>query len=172
MLTGRYGVPEAEAQSCGLCLVNMWVPVEQNAYKDPLGLLDASSIDIQKETVAWKIHNDLDNGYKEAYKEGGFSNKSLDSRVPAAAQDAPALAATHAPQHRWVYLSDMTTQEAVIFKQYDFRKSQPAKATFHLSFPEANRFHEAWAECPGRRSVECRVILTFDPEDQPPKAKL
>ena len=58
-----------------------------------------------------------------------------------------------------VYLSDMTTQEAVIFKQYDFRKSQPAKATFHLSFPEANRFHEAWAECPGRRSLECRVIL-------------
>lgn len=171
VLHRRYGMPEEEARTCGLVLVNMWVPVERPAYKDPLCLLDASSIDMEKETVAWKLANDIDNGYKVAYKEGGLSSKEALERVPVAAQDAPALAPTYGPTHRWVYLPDMAEDEAVVFKQYDFRNKVPgmgAKATFHCSFPD--QFHNNWKDCPGRRSLECRVILTYDPET--PAAKL
>ena len=52
--------------------------------------------------------------------------------------------------------------EAVIFKQFDFRSSSRSRATFHQAFPDP--FHAGWLECPPRRSIECRLLLTFDPE--------
>ena len=86
-------------------------------------------------------------------------------RLRSRAANAPALAATYAPHHRWIYLSDMTTQEAVIFKQYDWRPGNRARASFHNSFHDT--FHDDWKDCPGRRSVECRLLLVFDEEAKP-----
>lgn len=172
VLTARYGVEEEEANSCGLCVVNMWAPVERPAYKMPLALLDGSTIDLGKETIRWKNHANFDNGYGY-YNDnkqvlGGnidaAQQRALHERVPQAAQDAPALGPCYAPQHRWVYLPDMTEEEGVIFKQIDFRTNKKARATFHCAIDD--KFHSDWKECPGRRSIECRVILTFDPEGQ------
>jgi len=47
----------------------------------------------------------------------------------------------------------------VIFKQYDFRASSASKATFHQAFPDP--YHDSWQECPPRRSIECRILLTY-----------
>ena len=63
----------------------------------------------------------------------------------------------------------MTEEEAVIFKQYDFRTNAQSKATFHQAFPDP--YHDAWDECPPRRSIECRILLTYPPE-QPLNATL
>lgn len=185
VLTARYGVPEAEAQSCGLCVANMWAPVERPAFKNPLALLDASTIDMQKETTRYILHQSVDNGYgyyngfdtkkslqrgdvEEMKEEAAKAQRKLEARVPQAAMDAPAMSPLWAEHHRWVYLSDMQLDEAVVFKQVDFRPSSTAKATFHVSFPDP--FHKDWKDCPGRRSIECRVILMYDPET--PVAKL
>ncbi len=35
MLVARCGLPEQEAQTCGLCVVNYWAPIDRPAYKDP-----------------------------------------------------------------------------------------------------------------------------------------
>lgn len=164
VLATRYGLPEAEARACGLCLVNMWAPVERPAYRNPLALLDGSTVDMAKDVVPWILNPSIDNGYgyyQEAMGRGQHARPPAE-RVPQAAKDAPALAPMHSPRHRWVFLSDMTPEEAVIFKQYDFREASTCKATFHSAFPDP--FHKEWKECPGRRSIECRVILTFDPE--------
>lgn len=69
MLTARCGVPQDEAQSCGLCLVNLWCPVERPAYKFPLALLDSSTVDPEKEWIRQISHPDADNGY------GYYNNK-------------------------------------------------------------------------------------------------
>uniref|UniRef100_A0A7S2IKS1 Uncharacterized protein n=1 Tax=Alexandrium andersonii TaxID=327968 RepID=A0A7S2IKS1_9DINO len=169
VLTTRYGLPEEEARTCGLCLVNLWAPVENPAFRKPLALLDGSTVDMNKDTVPWILHPSLDNGYgyyQEAMGQGQHARPQSE-RVPQAAKDAPALAPLYSKQHRWVFLPDMTPEEAVVFKQYDFRKCAACKATFHSAIPDP--FHNNWKECPGRQSIECRVILTFDPE---PASKL
>lgn len=186
VLEHRYGVPHEEAQTCGLVVMNMWCPVERPAYKFPLALLDASSVHMEKDTIRYQADESIDNGY--GYYNGKDNSKSLTQngenqtvetqkgprplaeRVPQAAVDAPALAPLWASNHRYVYLPDMEPDEAAVFKQYDYRKSSNAKATFHCAVDD--RFHEGWAECPGRRSIECRVILTYDSEEKPPNAKL
>lgn len=162
-LVARYGMPEEEANSCGLCIVNMWAPIDRPAFKDPLAVLDCSSIDMEKETIAFISSGNL--GYPEGYKGGGDPKK-----LPVASQDAPALAPTYNAKHRWVYLSDMTPAEALIFKQYDFRTTSTTKCSFHHSFPD--KFHDDWKECPGRRSIECRFMLIFDNNDQNVASKL
>lgn len=150
MLVARYGVPEDEAQRCGICAANLWAPIDRPAYKDPLCLLDASSLRLEADTVRYVTLGDI-----------GFNSKQpSDSRVPVSSQDAPSLGVAFAPRHRWVYLPDMLPTEAVVFKQYDFRPCAAAKCTFHHAVTDG--FHDAWKECPGRRSIECRVFLTFD----------
>jgi hypothetical protein len=169
VLTARYGVLPHEAQTCGLCLVNMWAPVQRPAYQNPLAYLDSSSIEMPTHTTKYLLPSEVDTGYgyqKEALGQEKHP-RPVNERVPVAAKDAPALAPLYSPQHRWVYLPDMTEDEAVIFKQYDFRKSSTSKATFHQAFPDP--FHSSWADCPGRRSIECRVVLTYDTEILPAK---
>ena len=67
--------------------------------------------------------------------------------------------------HSWVSLTDMQPTEGALFKQYDFRQSAKEKgealATFHCSSPDP--YHRN-TNLPGRRSIECRIILTFEPE--------
>ena len=63
VLSRRYGMDEAEAMRCGLCVVKLWAPVENTAYKHPLAMLDGSTIDMENETVRWKLNNNFDNGY-------------------------------------------------------------------------------------------------------------
>ena len=123
--------------------------------------------------IRFKLHAGFDNAYN--YENKGQDGKSkhsrpIEQRVPVAAQDAPALFPLYSPRQRWVYLPDMLEEEAMIFKQYDYRDSATTKATFHAAFRDP--FHDKWPQCPGRRSIECRVILTFDPDSEDPKAKL
>jgi len=156
VMVGRYGVDEEEAQTCGLCLVNLWAPVNRTAYKNPLAYLDCTTLDLQRDSVRYILDSKLDTGYDVR------NPKPLNQRVPIAAKDCPALGPIHRESHRWVYLSDMTESEAVIFKQYDFRAASASKATFHQAFPDP--YHDDWDACPPRRSIECRILLTFDPE--------
>lgn len=141
----------------------MWMPIERPAYKDPLCLLDSSSLNVAQETVPIVTVGEIFYG----------KNKDLPAaeQTPQASQDAPALAPVYNPRQRWVYVSDMTPEEAMLFKQYDFRPNQRATATFHHSMPDP--FHEAngWKDCPGRRSMESRILLTFDAES-PAAARL
>lgn len=169
MLMHREGLPEAEALGCGLCAANLWVPAGRPAYKNPICLLDGSSLkDWETETIRFTQNGDLHYS----------TNRPGPERVPRSAQDAPAIGPLPAPHHRWVYCPDMRTQEAALFKQYDFRGRKQGRGggaglttggksgavcSFHSSFPDD--FHEAWRDCPSRLSIECRLLLAFDAEE-------
>lgn len=64
----------------------------------------------------------------------------------------------HAAGHRWVFCSDQRPDEAWLFRQYDEREGV-AKCCFHNSFHDP--FHAQDPDCPGRRSAEFRLVLSF-----------
>ena len=59
LLAARYGLPEEEATSCGICCAGFWAPIERPAYKDPLCLLDCSSVDMEKDMIRYIYQGDL-----------------------------------------------------------------------------------------------------------------
>jgi hypothetical protein len=166
VLCRRYGMSMKDAQTCDFCVVNMWSPVQWSAFRNPLCYLDASTIgSMATGTIKYILPKDTDTGY--SYDKIRNHSRPLEERVPIAAKDAPALAPLYSSNHRWVYCSDMTKDEAVIFKQFDFRKSgvdTSTRTTFHRAF--ADPFHQNWKDCPPRRSIECRIILVFDDHDK------
>lgn len=151
MLEHRCGMSHEAAQKCGLCIAGYWAPMSNSAYKDPLCLLDGTSHDYEKNTVPY---------YYRGYLFPPQKKEPL-KQVPITAQTAPGCGPVWSPENRWVFVSDMTVNEAVIFKQYDWREGAGrAKASFHNSFHDT--FHDDWKDCPGRRSVEVRALLVWD----------
>ena len=98
VLQWRFGLQAHEAEACGLCLVNLWAPVNRTAYKNPLAYLDCSTVDLSTDAVRYLLDTKLDTGY--------YAARPPQERVPVAAKDCPALAPVHRDSHRWVYLSD------------------------------------------------------------------
>ncbi len=149
LLAARYGFTKQEADSCGICFAGYWAPIDRPAYKDPLCLLDCTSVNLEKEMVR----------YVYQYQEPRASKRPLEQQIPMAAGDAPAIGPIYSPNHRWYFKPDMSPQEAMLFKQYDCRQGVRARACWHNSFHD--KFHDGWVECPGRRSIELRLLLTF-----------
>lgn len=161
MLIHRYKVPEEEANSCGLCLVHTWHPIDRPAYQNPLCLLDFSTVNVKEESVTWRYLFDQE----LRGQDGGrilLSRRPVEERIPEAAQAADSLGVSYSPSHRWVYCSDMRPDECWLFKQWDTRDGQ-ASGSFHCSFHDP--FHDHWKECPGRRSVEARILVTFPKQE-------
>lgn len=66
---------------------------------------------------------------------------------------------THNPHHRWVYLSNMTTEEVWLSKQADSRlDGKQSRYAFHTSFSDP----KADPGLPGRRSIAVNVICAFE----------
>lgn len=179
LLTERFKIPESEVaeEVCDLCVVNVWHPRDWPAYKWPLCLLDASSVDWSERDgpvskwVSFDTNNlihgvndpELRKVLPQAYKTLGrntggdrFSGSSADSLI---------VGALYQTSHRWIFCPDQRPEEAWIFKQWDSRHGV-ARQAFHNSF--ADPFHEDDPDCPGRRSIEFRILLTF-PKGSPRK---
>lgn len=154
ILAHRYGLSEDEARSCELCCVGFWAPIDRPAYQDPLCLLDAASFDPENlsEQSIRLLYSGLSLGPLNR-------DRAIEERIPVPGGDVPSLAPIYSPEHRWYFIPDMSPEQALLFKQYDWRPGVASRVCFHNSFRD--RFHEGWEECPGRRSVEVRVLLTF-----------
>jgi len=61
------------------------------------------------------------------------------------------------PKHRWIYYSDMTRDEALIFKTYDSDPAEPCHCP-HSAFDDPT----CPAGVPPRMSIEIRAIAYFD----------
>lgn len=149
MLVKR-GVPEEEAETCDLCMFNVWHPVDRPAFRDPLCLLDAQTANLEEDVCRYKFRVSTD--AKDANGEQMYSAKQASN------DSGTSLGPLFNSAHRWVYISDQRPSEAWLFKQYDTRPNV-AKCTFHNSFHDP--FHVQESETPGRRSVEFRLVLSF-----------
>ena len=154
VLTHRFGVPEDEVRASELCCVGYWAPIDRPAYQDPLCLLDAASTTSTplEERSIRLLYSGLSLGKMN-------QDRPIEQRIPVPGGDAPTLAPLHRDDDRWIFAPDMTPEEALVFKQYDFRSDATSRVCFHNSFRD--RFHDDWDACPGRRSVEVRILATF-----------
>lgn len=155
MLVNKYGFSQSEVDNVDIMMVNIWHPFDRPAYKDPLCLLDVSTMDFSRELQ--KIQYVFPPEMKftpQALK--GFSNFA---DVSSGRPESLLVGPSYAPGHRWIFCSDMRPDEGWLFKQYDEREVK-AKACFHNSFSDP--FHIAEPkETHGRRSGEFRILLTF-----------
>jgi hypothetical protein len=148
-LVSRYGLSQDEVANLDVATINAWQPFDNPAYKNPLCLLDYSSVDMDQDTVPYVYVGN------PTYQKKGQKSSSQDFRSPEAAS---ALGALHNPKHEWYYFPDMPPSKTILFKQYDPRPDV-ATCTFHSSFHDGN--HNNWAECPPRRSIETRLLITY-----------
>ena len=64
------------------------------------------------------------------------------------------------PAHRFFFCSDMRPDEAWLFKQWDTREGPDARVCFHSAVHDPF-YDEGGQRMPTRRSLECRLVLTF-----------
>ena len=75
----------------------------------------------------------------------------------------------HDPGQSWFYFPRMTSDEALLFRQYDTRREHPGRrATYHMAFEDPTTRDDA----PDRVSVEARVLAVFRERDPDPAGRL
>lgn len=144
-LVKRYGYSEEEAQTCGVAFCNVWHPTNI-AYKDPLCLLDGSTVDFANEVHPIRYVNG----------KGEDITDSLGAYL---------VGPSYSPNHRWIFISDQKPSEAYLFKQYDTRADGRAKCCFHNSFTDPHWLNDS--SKPGRCSIEFRMLLTWPKKNDP-----
>lgn len=138
----KRGFREEEVMNCEIMHCNVWHPRERPAFRDPLCILDASSM-----RQGWQEdETPLDSVKYKSFTPQGFY----------------ALGPLYSPSNRWVFVSDMAPEEAFLFKNYDTRAGV-AKCGFHNSFHDP--FHDKDPSKPGRRSCEFSLLFTFPKQE-------
>jgi len=111
-------------------VINLWRPISGPVRDMPLGILDAQSMS-QDDFVATDL----------IYRD----------RIGEVSSVRPNRS------HRWYYLSEMRTDEALLLKCFDSDRSGRARYTAHSSFKDPN----TPAEAPARESIEARALVFF-----------
>lgn len=155
----RWNVPHEEVESCWTCICNIWFPREHPAYKNPLAMLDASSVDWTGKSgkVRQRVTFDFNNlihgiGYGMTQKQreamnGAYYALWIGEMHGTNTTDSLLQGALYHPNQRWLYISDQKPTEAFIFKQWDERPDQQHNPqAFHNSFRDP--FHEANLDLP------------------------
>lgn len=149
---GCYSGPEKEEEEknrfedeavSGLAVICFWRPINMEAplLHNPLAVCDASSVEL-KDCVRTEVYGytPLEHGPKPQ----------------------PQLFPKLNEKHKWYYYPDMTNDEILVFKQFEYHKSDtpetPYRCCFHsaVSDPRAGWFPEK------RQSTEHRVSVYFD----------
>lgn len=137
MLKAR-GVSEAEARKMDLMFISAWRPFSYNVKDNPLTLLDWTSVDPDKDVYT------LPKGTKLTMGE-------------------PIQRVLYNPNHRWLYVPNMTPQEVYVIKQSDSRGDLIpglAQHAFHTSI----RLPGDSGNDRTRRSIVVRMLLLFEPD--------
>jgi hypothetical protein len=112
-------------------IVNLWRPMRGPLRDTPLAVCDARSV-----TAGDLVPADL------VYPDRTGENYLV----------------THSHGHRWSYVSDMTTEEALLFRCYDSATDGRARFTPHASF-----IHPGTPPGdPPRESIELRAFVFYD----------
>jgi hypothetical protein len=126
-------------------IVNIWRPIK-TIRRDPLALCDSRTIQdeelaIVRSTLPKKGQG---NGYYDTVSKGdGFETLEL----------------RHGKDHQWWYVSELTPEEALVFKIFDSKKSVKGRSG-HTSFVDPRT-----SQLATRESMELRSFVFY--EDQP-----
>jgi hypothetical protein len=119
-------------------LVNVWRPIRGPVQDIPLTICEASST-----APADFVDTDI-----EHYGEDDLSRPRHVGQI---------LSARYSPAHRWFYLSDMRTDEILVFKCWASARDGRARYTAHTGFKNP----AAPPDAPPRESIEVRTVVVF-----------
>lgn len=158
-------LPEEEAQrrmKKRWAIMNVWAPIYKPVKKDPLAFCDFRSIDENDFRIV------VANLPPPGAGEYGNVSKNLSHKPRAEYSSNGEKAAVyevtnmaHNPNQKWYYASNMTPEEAWVFKIFDSKKDGRAKCAVHTSFPLKDQVDEG----DPRTSVEVRCFVFWDDED-------
>lgn len=116
--------------------INVWRSIDGIVEKDPLALMDATTLD-PKDLVKTDIHfNDMNTG--DTHKGEIFALKKN-------------------PNQKWYYYPEMNEQEAILIKGFDSDESQ-SRFAMHTAFALSNQNEKNKP----RQSIETRTYAFFD----------
>ena len=118
---------------------NTWQPIEREVRKNPLAVIDASTLDLTDVLDYYYTGYQGKPGPETGAMEGG----------------APSSMPIFNPAQRFYYFPRMQTHEMMVIKQLDTRPDR-ARGCPHTSFDI-----DAPADAPGRRSIEVRMACAF-----------
>lgn len=126
-------------------IVNVWRPLARPVTREPLALLSANS-----------VANDELVGVPAAFPKPGQG--AFDSIYNAGQGFETAMIKANPTKHQWYYASNLTPEEALVFKQYDSKRDGRARRTPHSAF-----------QCeddsgPPRQSIEVRNLVFWEDE--------
>lgn len=135
-------------------IINVWQPILKPVTRDPLAFCDFRTLD---EKDFRTVHANLPP--KDAGEYGKVSKnlhyKSTEAR-PTARYEVRNMA--HNPNQKWYFASEMSTEEAWIFKIFDSKNDGRAKCAVHSSF--ALEGQPDYGD--PRTSVEVRCFVFWD----------
>ncbi len=121
-------------------LYNVWRSIDREGVIEfmPLTLCDGGTVDV------------ADVVYADAWRRTWPRTRVIDCRL------------IHSNRQCWFYYPRMTSEEVLIFKQYDTRQAAAnLRSTFHTAFEDQSTRENA----PSRRTIEARVLAVFHEED-------
>jgi hypothetical protein len=121
--------PHAEAGLSRYLQVNLWRPIRGPVRDAPLALCDATSV-------------------------APHALRAVELRYPERTGEIYYL--MHEPGQRWYFASDMTVDEAWLFKNFDSAPPGPARAVPHSAFRDPG-----WPAAAPRESIEVRALALF-----------
>ena len=124
--------------------LQVWRPIERPVTREALALLDSQSVADSDYVGVWvALPRPGQGAFDNIYNAGeGF-------------EIAQILASD---KHRWHYVSNMSTDEALVFKQYDSKKDGRSRQTPHCAFQSEDDHG------PTRQSIEVRCLVFWEGE--------
>jgi hypothetical protein len=121
--------PQAESGLSRYLQVNLWRPIRGPLRDAPLAICDGASI-------------------------AAKSLRTVELRYPDRTGEIYYL--LHDPQQRWYFASDMTVDEAWLFKNFDSSSRGPGRVAPHSAFTDSRHRY-----VPPRESIEVRALALF-----------
>ena len=126
-------------------IMNVWRPLGRPVTREPLAMLEANSVADNELEGVW-VH--LPEKGKGAFDNIYNANEGFEiAQIRANEQ-----------KHQWYYVSNLTPEESLVFKQYDSKRDGRARRTPHSAF-QCERDHG-----PTRQSIEVRCLVFWEGE--------
>lgn len=131
-------------RSALLTAAKVWRPIGRPVTREPLALLDAQTVAPSDFVGVWvSLPKPGEGAYDNVYNAG----EGLETAQIRASD-----------RYKWKYLSNMSTDEAFVFKQYDSKTDGRARQTPHSAIQCADDHG------PPRQSIEVRCLVFWEGE--------
>lgn len=158
-------LPEEEAERRSKkrwAIMNVWAPIQKPVTRDPLAFCDFRTVDEKDfRTVVANLPPKGAGEYANVSKNMAHKARAEYSSNGEKAARYEVTNMAHNPNQQWYYASNMTPEEAWVFKIFDSKKDGRARCAVHSSFPLKGQ--DDYGD--PRTSVEVRCFVFWDDEE-------